>query len=89
VRARAIVSSHRRVTISHASRNPSTVSGRMSARSGMRRFSSASTNGAMSTPLITTFDSSPSIVTSTSSTPLMRTPWSRAPRTRVPVKSIR
>jgi len=45
-------------------------SGRILARSGMRRFSSASTSGAMSTPFTTTFWSSPLIST-------LRDVWSR------------
>jgi hypothetical protein len=53
--------------MAHASRNPSVSSGRILARSGMRRFSSASTSGAMSTPFTTTFFSSPLISTTPAS----------------------
>ena len=53
-RARASVPAHSRSRIAHASWNPSTWSGCILARSGMRRLSSASTSGPMSTPLIVT-----------------------------------
>jgi len=59
VRARAAVLSHSRSMVAQAARKSSTSWGRILARSGMRRFSSASTNGAMSTPFTTTFCSSP------------------------------
>jgi len=72
VLARATVPSHSRSRIAHAARNPSLSSGRILARSGMRRFSSASTSGAMSTPFTTTFCNSPLISTSPSSTPRRR-----------------
>jgi len=52
-RARASVDSHSRSLRSQASRNPSGVVGRNLGRSGCRRSSSASTNGATSTPMMT------------------------------------
>jgi hypothetical protein len=49
----------------HSSPTRSTVVGRIFARSGIRRPSSASKRGPMSTPLIVTFSISPVISTST------------------------
>ncbi len=62
-----------RSLMSHASRNPSAVTGRNFGFSGYRRSSSASTSGATSTPLITRFLISPLIVVSEISTPRMVT----------------
>jgi hypothetical protein len=58
-RARATVPSQSRSRVSHAARNPSGSVGRMPARSGYRRSSSASISGPTSTPLMVRFTISP------------------------------
>ena len=85
--ARSTVPAHSRSRMSHASRNPSGSVGRIFARSGSRRSSSAWTSGATSTPLTVRPSISPSIRTLRNPTPRITTSLNQASRNRAPVRS--